>query len=298
MSHQSSAPDGRQGVEFSARLPKIGRGRQVMFIRGGRWEEEASKNSQDPDLCRPPGLLKRRQGPRGPTRGGVWPLTVKVWPTVPCVSRADKQGPRAPRASAEPWRQARIHHLSVGDFAHRSIGSEPACPRSERWPHHALLPARERWLHGPPHCRPPDRTRQDRQPNHSRRRDRRPAGRPIAGPSTGTADGSPAVDRSTTSRPHPRQPRPGDRTTPAATQPNRSTAKPRTAVRRTSTTAPPTVSGGTADRPNGRTVRRWSRTLGPMRSLALIPLVLRPCRRTAAERHSRREWTTGGISIL
>jgi hypothetical protein len=28
-----------------------------------------------------------------------------------------------------------------------------------------------------------------------------------------------------------------------------------------------------------------------MRSLALIPLVLRPCGRTAAKRHSRREWT-------
>ena len=124
---------------------------------------------------------------------------------------------------------------------------------------------------------------------------------PAARPSTGRTSDRRTVDwyrrRQPGRRPKHHQPaapptaRPGDRTTPAATQPNRSTAKPRTAVRRTSTTAPPTASGGTADRPNGRTVRRWSRTLGPMRSLALIPLVLRPCRRAAAERHSRREWT-------
>jgi hypothetical protein len=203
MSHQSSTPDGRQGVEFSARLPKIGRGRHVRFIRGGRWEE-ASRNSQDPDLCRPPERLKRRQGPRGPTRGGVWPLTVKVWPTVPCVSGVEKQGPRAHahrrnlgdrlrfitcRSATSRTGQSAVNRRVLGARGGRTM---PSCP-----PVSAGFMGRR--IVGRP-------IGHDGQPNHSRRRDRRPAGRPIAGLSTGTADGSPAVDRSTISRPHPDSP--------------------------------------------------------------------------------------------
>jgi hypothetical protein len=178
---------------------------------------------------------------------------------VPCVSGVDKQGPRAHahrrdlgarlglitcRSATSRTGQSAVDRRVLGARGGRTM---PSCPPvSAGFMGHRI-------------CRPPDRARQDRQPNHSRRRDRRPAGRPIAGPSTGTADGSPAVDRSTTSRPHPDNP--AQAIAPRPPQHRRTAARrnrgPRSAG--PSTTAPPTVSGG-ADRLIGRTVRRWSRT--------------------------------------